>query len=154
MSIFRWLLGKLRGERRRDQMMANPVYPLPVVLSTSAGLLDVPLAVSQPGLSGGFDHGTVTLTVASTALPITPPAGMARITVRNVSSDGQAVVFIGNADVTDDFAEATGSIPLAPDPNTARRCGESQTLPINADHIPYAISATAGAVVAWFAEVA
>jgi hypothetical protein len=111
------------------------------------------LPVSQPGLSGGLDHGVVTLTTANTAYVITPPAGCVLLTVRNISASA-AVVFIGKAAVTADYNATTGTYGLAPDSDTTRRCGESETFPINATEPIYGVSATAGAVVGWKAVLA
>jgi hypothetical protein len=143
MSIFRWLLGKLRGERRRDQMMANPVYPLPVVLSTSAGLLDVPLAVSQPGLSGGILQSVTTVGVTAIPIPASPLAGRATMLVQ-ASPTNTANIYLGASTVTADTA-ATGGIMLLP--------GQSIPISLAAAVILYAISTVAGQLVRTF-EVA
>jgi hypothetical protein len=106
------------------------------------------MPVSQTGLPL-LDTGVLALPTAGTAVVIPVPAGTITVTVRNVCSDGATVVFVGQADVTNAYNATTGSVPLAPDLNTARRCGESQTMSYSASAPIYGIATVNSATLAW-----
>ena len=95
-----------------------------------------PIAVSQPGLSGGILQSVTTVGATAVPLPATPLAGRATMIVGNV---GTTTIYLGSASVLASTA-ALGGFPLLG--------GQSLPISLSSAVLLYAISSAAGGLVA------
>jgi hypothetical protein len=109
-----------------------------VVTSTQGVAGGVPVAISEPGLSGGVLQRVTTVGIIALTVPAAPLAGRATMLIQNV---GATTIYLGSPTVTADTA-ATGGLQLL--------SGQSIPISLSSAVLLYAISSAAGGLVMTF----